>query len=83
MSEQKSINVEMDPSLNAFCDGVKLPETKGQPLPGQEYIDRFGVELGSQYYARGLSMDEAMQEHTKFLEQENANLKARLAAGTS
>ena len=51
--------------------------------PGQAFIDRFGLEKGSQYFARGLSIDEASAEHFQAVEKENSELKARLEAAAT
>lgn len=83
MSQQKTQNVEMDSALNAFCDGMSLPTT-GNPLPGQEFIDKFGIELGTQYFARGLSLADAAGEYCQHLQSEVDRLQAKLdAAGLS
>lgn len=55
-------------------------EPKSKTPPGQSYIEKFGLEKGSQYYARGLSMEAAATEHFQTVEQENTALRARLDA---
>jgi len=45
------------------------------PAPGQKYMDAFGEDLGSKYFARGLSFEAATVEHGRHLAQENATLR--------
>jgi hypothetical protein len=83
---EKTQNVKHDSAANAFADGMQLPgtnlpdSTKAEFRQQQEFITKFGIDLGTQYLSRGLSIQEAMEEHTKFLEGECDKLKAQLAA---
>ncbi len=68
-------------NIEKFCEGIELPGNEpARTAPGQAFIDRFGLQEGSEYFARGLSMDEAAGEHLKKLEKENSELRAKLEA---
>lgn len=83
---EKPQNVQHDSAANAFVDGMQLPGTnlpegtQAEFRQQQEFITKFGMDLGPEYFGRGLSIQEAMEEHTKFLEGECDKLKAQLAA---
>lgn len=44
--------------------------------PGKQFMDMFGEQQGAVYFARGLSMEDAMREHIKVQAQQIAELKA-------
>ena len=46
--------------------------------PGQQFIDAFGEQQGSIYFARGLTFEQAQQKHVEALSAENAQLRQRL-----
>lgn len=47
--------------------------------PGKAFMDAFGEVDGALYFAKGVSMEEAMTAHIKKLSDENAQLRASLA----
>src|SRR5699024_4424486 len=48
--------------------------------PGQEFMEQFGEQAGAVYFAKGLSMEEAMKQHFAKQNEKIADLEARLKA---
>ena len=84
MCDQEGQNSERvdtgDTASDAFCNNVKLPEgNQAKPLPDKEFITKFGVDLGGEYFGRGLSMEEATAEYLTYLKEQEAKLKQRIS----
>jgi len=55
---------------------------KSEPItvaPGKAFMDAFGEANGALYFAKGMSMEDAMAAHMRRLSDENAQLRASLA----
>ena len=65
-----------EPAPAAIGPVVKL--VKNQEL--QDFVDRFGLELGFKYYQEGATFESAFAEAFDSLKEENASLRAKIAA---
>ena len=60
------------------ADAQETPDATELSAPGQQFIDAFGEQQGSIYFAKGLTFEQAQAKHVEALSAENAQLRQRL-----
>ena len=59
--------------------GAAAPAVEAPTVPAEKYFERFGEQQGALYFAKGLSFNEALEQHVESQQEEISSLKSKLS----
>lgn len=74
--------VDETPEESATRETPDEPVVNDRAAEGKQFVDAFGEDRGSKYFAQGLSMEESQAAFAKDLQAENEQLRQQIAASS-